>query len=106
MDEKKFKKLFGEKVRYYRKRLNLTQEVLGEVLNRNQRQISLIENGTSFPAPRVLVQMTTIFNCSLKDLFDFEPVENVENYQNELQKIILSLPIEKLQTLYLIGKNL
>ena len=106
MDESFLRKNLGNKIRQFRKRLNITQEVLGEKLSRNQRQISLIENGTSFPTPETLVKMANVFNCSLKDLFDFEPMESIENIQFELQKIINYLPEEKLKTLYIIGKNL
>ena len=106
MEEQILRKNLGNKIRQFRKRLNITQEILGEKLSRNQRQISLIENGTSFPTPATLVKMSKIFNCSLKDLFDFEPFESIENIQFELQKIINYLPEEKLKILYLIGKNL
>ena len=106
MDESFLRKNLGSRIRQFRKRLNITQEVLGEKLSRNQRQISLIENGTSFPTPETLVKMANVFNCSLKDLFDFEPMESIENIQVELQKIINYLPEEKLKTLYIIGKNL
>ena len=106
MNEKKLKECLGEKIRYYRRKTNLTQEVLGEKLSRNQRQISLIENGTSFPAPEVLVKMTEVFKCSLKDLFDFEILENRQSIELELNKIIQTMPDEKLKILYSIGKNL
>ena len=42
----------------------------------------------------------------MKDLFDFEPIENVENLKNEIATLVERLPEDKLKTLYLIGKNL
>ena len=76
MDEITLKKLLGEKIKQFRKKNNLTQDMLGEKLCRNQRQISLIENGVCFPSPEILVKITKVFNCSLQDLFDLEPAEN------------------------------
>ena len=106
MDEKTLKKLLGEKIKFYRKRYNLTQELLGEKLCRNQKQISLIENGASFPTPETIVKIANLFECQISDLFNFDAVEETKNIKKELEKIICVLPEEKLKTLYVIGKNL
>lgn len=106
MDELSLKKNLGANIKRYRKRLNLTQEALSEKLNRNQRQISLIEKGLSFPNPYTLIKMTEVFNCSIKDLFDFEIIEASKNIRKELQNIISYLPDEKLKVLYIVSKNL
>ena len=42
----------------------------------------------------------------MKDLFDFEPIENVANLKDELLKVMDKLPEEKLKTLYIIAKNI
>ena len=42
----------------------------------------------------------------MKDLFDFEPIENVENLKTEIATLVERLPEDKLKILYLIGKNL
>ena len=106
MDEKTLKKLLGNKIKQYRKKYDLTQDMLGEKLCRNQRQISLIENGSCFPSPEVLVKMAEIFHCSLQDLFDFDPIENTENIKLKLFDIVNNLPNDKLKAFYIIGKNL
>ncbi len=106
MNDIELKTLLGLKIKHYRNQIGLTQEELGEKIERTQRQVSLIELGSSFPNPETLTNMIKVFNCSMKDLFDFEPIENVENLKNEIATLVERLPEDKLKTLYLIGKNL
>ena len=72
MNDTELKTLLGLKIKHYRKQLALTQEELGEKIERTQRQVSLIELGSSFPNPEALINIAKVFNCSIKDLFDFE----------------------------------
>lgn len=106
MNDIELKTLLGLKIKHYRNQLKLTQEELGEKINRTQRQVSLIELGESFPSPQTLGNIVSVFNCSMKDLFDFEPIENVANLKDELLKVMDKLPEEKLKTLYIIAKNI
>lgn len=106
MNDTELKTLLGLKIKHYRKQLGLTQEELGEKIERTQRQVSLIELGSSFPNPEALINIAKVFNCSIKDLFDFEPIINIENLKDELLKLTNKLSEDKLKTLYLIAKNL
>lgn len=106
MKDSELKTYLGLKIKYYRKKLNLTQDELGEKINRTQRQVSLIELGNSFPAPETLINLAQVFNCPMKDLFDFEPVEDIKDIKNELLKNIDKLSDEKLKILYLMSKNI
>lgn len=106
MNDTELKILLGLKIKHYRKQLALTQEELGEKIERTQRQVSLIELGSSFPNPEALINIAKVFNCSIKDLFDFEPIINIENLKDELSKLTNKLSEDKLKTLYLIAKNL
>lgn len=106
MNDIELKTLLGLKIKHYRKQLGLTQEELGEKIERTQRQVSLIELGSSFPNPEALINIAKVFNCSIKDLFDFEPIINIENLKDELSKLTNKLSEDKLKTLYLIAKNL
>ncbi len=106
MNDTELKTLLGLKIKHYRKQLGLTQEELGEKIERTQRQVSLIELGSSFPTPEALTNIAKVFNCSIKDLFDFEPIINIENLKDELSKLTNKLSEDKLKTLYLIAKNL
>ena len=106
MNDTELKTLLGLKIKHYRKQLALTQEELGEKIERTQRKVSLIELGSSFPNPEALINIAKVFNCSIKDLFDFEPIINIENLKDELSKLTNKLSEDKLKTLYLIAKNL
>ena len=106
MNETDLKKLLGNKIKKFRNKLGLTQEEFGEKINRTQRQVSLIEVGSSFPNPETLANITNVLNCSLKDLFDFEPQENTEFIKEKLHQVIENASDEKLRTIYSITKTL
>ncbi len=96
----------GMKIKEYRKKFNFTQEVFSEKIGRTQRQVSLLELGKSFPSPDTLINIANTFNCKIKDLFDFESVENIDIIKSELINMINNFPDNKLKTLYFIGKHL
>lgn len=106
MNEVDFKKCLGLKIKTYRNRLNLTQEMFLEKIGVTQRQISLIELGKSFPSPKTLLNIVSILNCSLKDLFDIENFNNIKELKTELNKILDTLSEEKLKIIYQIAKNI
>jgi len=62
-----FKKLFGERVRHYRKLSNLSQEKLAELVGMSPNTISYIENGKT--------------NISFAKLPVFSTALNVKTYQ-------------------------
>lgn len=64
-----FKKLFGERVRHYRKLNNFSQEKLAELVSMSPNTISYIENGKtniSFAKCRFfqMLLMLALINCS------------------------------------------
>ena len=65
------KKLIGKRIKELRKEHNLSQQELAELINIDQRNLSNIECGISFPS-KSLLQIAEAFDISLKDLFDFE----------------------------------
>ena len=106
MNDIELKKKLGLKIKQYRKLLNLTQEVFAEKINLTQRQISFIEIGKCFPSPETLANMSNIFNCSMKDLFDFDSVEDIQYIKSELNNMIETYQEDKLKILYIVAKNL
>ena len=106
MNDKELKIQLGLKIKHYRTKLGLTQEELGEKIGRTQRQVSLIEIGNSFPNPETLTNITTAFKCSMKDLFDFEPIQNIKMIKKQTHDLVDSLSEEKLKIIYMIVKNL
>ena len=101
-----FKIKLGLRIKQLRVKMNLTQEQLAELIDRSQRQISLIELGTSCPSLETLMRLKDVFGCSLQDLFDFELVDDINIIKDKLQNIITNLSDEKIKTLYLFAKNI
>lgn len=100
MDKKELAKFIGNKIRYYRTKLNLTQDQLGEKLNTKKATISNYETGYRTPKQDDLFEIAHILNISIDDLFparnskknDIISIynkltpprqENVLNYANE-----------------------
>lgn len=106
MNEENLKINLGAKIKEFRNRLKLTQDELAEKINRTQRQVSLIEPGKSFLNPETLLNIAEVFNCDIKELFDFELLKENKNIKEGLTNLIESLPIDKLKLLYLIAKNI
>lgn len=66
MNEEQIKILFGQKIKKLRNNLNVTQFTLGEMVGINQRQITLIELGKSFPSLKTLIKFANILIASFK----------------------------------------
>lgn len=69
MDKKELAKFIGNKIRYYRTKLNLTQDQLGEKLNTKKATISNYETGYRTPKQDDLFEIAHILNISIDDLF-------------------------------------
>ena len=64
-------KQLADKIRWYRRDQNLTQEELAEKLRANLTYVSSVERykrGVSLP---ILYKLSRIFKIKVKDLFDF-----------------------------------
>ncbi len=106
MNEETLKLNLGLKIKQCRNKLGITQEEFSEYIGITQRQVSLIEIGKSFPRTDTLVKIAAFFNCSIRDLFDFDYIQDISDLKVELSKIIENLSEEKLRILYMIGKNI
>lgn len=106
MNDIELKKKLGLKIKQYRKALNITQESFAEKINLSQRQVSFIEIGKCFPSPETLVNISNILKCSIKELFDFEFIEDLNYIKSELNSMVENYSEDKLKILYIVGKNL
>lgn len=88
MNEAEVKKMLGLKIRKLRKHVGLTQFALGEKIGLDQRQIAYIEGGNSFPSLKTLLKFTQIFECSLKELFDYEEFTSAMDLREKIQSRI------------------
>ena len=97
MDEETIKKFLGLRIKQLRKKRNLTQFALGELIDIDQRQVAHIEGGNSFPSLKTLKKFADVFNCQIKELFDFEYIEPNPDIKNELIQKIAKTDIKELQ---------
>jgi len=68
---KDVKILLGQRIKDLRKQQGMSQEELAEIINIDQRNLSHIERGVSFPAKK-LQEIACALKISLCELFDFE----------------------------------
>lgn len=105
----------ADKIQYYRKKLGLSQEELGQMLLVSRQTVSLWENGQTAPTIDNLIRLKDIFGVSVDELLGCEseatddnkeeqnapePIESysMSFYKNELDKIykyILKLTFKK-----------
>jgi transcriptional regulator with XRE-family HTH domain len=65
------KVLLGERIRELRKSKGLTQEDFAELIGVEQKHVSRLELGKSFPPLERLEKMAQVLDVPLKDIFDF-----------------------------------
>jgi len=96
------KKLLGKRIKELRKLRGISQQMLAENANIDQRSLSHIECGDTFPS-RALIGIAKALDVELRDLFDFEHhklcvndmrmciINKVENLSDENVKILYRL---------------
>ena len=92
-------KLFGQKIKEFRKKRRLTQEQLAEIIDVDYQTISRIETGYYFTSFENLTKLADALNVEIKDFFDFKTDENTEKIQDELSECIKKMSAEKLKKL-------
>ena len=83
------KKLLGQRIKYFRKAKNLTQEQLAVSMEPNS--ISIIESGRNFPTLNSLEKIANALDIELNILFRYSQnksnSEIIDNINNELTKL-------------------
>ena len=69
---KKLLKHLGVNIKFYRKKLNLTQEKLAEILDAERSYITALESGNKSPSLYFLHELSEALNIKLKDLTDIK----------------------------------
>ncbi len=78
------KNLFGRKIKEYRKKKNLTQAQLAELVNVDDKHISCIESGKNFPSPDLIERLATSLDVEPKDLFEFYYLKDTEDLKSDI----------------------
>ena len=82
------KNLFGRKIKEYRKKKNLTQAQLAELVNVDDKHISCIESGKNFPSPDLIERLATYLDVEPKDLFEFYYLQDIEDLKSDIIKML------------------
>lgn len=100
------KKLLGKRIKELRKAQGISQQQLAELANVDQRNLSHVECGDTFPS-RALLDIANALNIDLKDLFDFQHLEMTpDTMSNYIKTNIDHLPQEDLKAVYRMVKSL
>ncbi len=99
------KKLLGLRIKELRKMKKMSQQVLAEKANIDQRSLSHIECGDNFPS-KSLLDLAKALEISLPDLFDFEHHSLSSNDMIEyIKSNLINLTIEEIQVIYRLMKS-
>jgi len=100
------KKLLGKRIKELRKAQGVSQQQLAELANIDQRNLSHIECGDTFPS-RALLEIAAALNIELKDLFDFQHLEmNTATMSDYIKNNINYLRQDDLTAVYRMVRSL
>lgn len=99
-------KLFGKRIKELRKKNNLTQEQLAELLGVFPKQIGNIETGTTFTTMANIEKLAQILNVSIQDLFTIEHNKSKENLIIEINNLLYNANEEKIKLVYKVVKDI
>lgn len=103
---KDIKILLGKRIKELRKAQKLSQEELAEIINIDQRNLSNIECGISFPA-KTLLEISSALKVSLSELFDFEHLKIDSDYMKKyIQNETKNLSDENLKIIFRLIKSM
>ncbi|MBR1942768.1 helix-turn-helix transcriptional regulator [bacterium] len=98
MNEIKY--LLGLKIKELRNKKGLSQQQLAELINIDQRNLSNIECGNTFPT-KSLLAITEAFNITLPELFDFNYLaKNTDDMKKYIVKRLDNLDNNNIKILY------
>ena len=99
------KVLLGKRLREYRKKRNLTQFQLAELLGIDDKHLSRIELGKNMPQAAVIAKISEALEIEPKELFEFSHLDKPETVRNELLAILNKLNDEQIILAYKYVRN-
>lgn len=75
----------GQKIKYYRKKLNLTQSELAEMVDLSDQHMSRIESGCYMPSLKTFFALVNVLKIDLRE-FGF----NTENFENPAKNKLIN----------------
>ncbi len=93
--------IFGENVKKYRKQKGITQTQLAEILEVEQKHISFIENGNSFPSSNLIGKIAEALNIAPMKLFSFEDEPTPEEMKNRILALVNNATAKEIEKIYI-----
>lgn len=100
------KQLLAIRLKELRKSRGLTQEKLAELIGRDTKHISKLEIAGSYPSIETLERIAKALNVELKDIFNFDGLQEKNYIIGEFEKLLKYSDEKHLQVLYKIHKDL
>lgn len=94
-----FRKLLGKRIRYIRKKNELSQEQFAELICIDPNSVSRIECGVHYPSLDTLERISKVLKVEIRDLFIFNNKESAEEMRNFLTKTAAEVGADKLREL-------
>lgn len=92
--------LFGRQIRELRKSRGLSQEQLGEQIGIDQKHMSKIELGKSYPSLDRLIRIAKVLQVPLPTLFDFDHLEDAPERARKIEELVKELGERDQQVLF------
>ena len=99
--------MLGKRIKELREKRGLTQQELSELAGIDQRNLSKIECGVNFVSSETLEKLSSALNVPIKDLFDFDHLNEDTLKKEELISSIQNniIDIDLLYKIYLAIKK-
>lgn len=94
------KKIFGQNLKKYRKALGFTQIEFAEKLEVEQKHISFIENGNSFPSAGLIGKIAETLKVDPKNLFEYQEKPSVEEMKNSIIQLVNNASDKDIEKMY------
>lgn len=94
------KKAFGTKIKALRNKKKLTQFELAEVIGIDEKHLSHIETGRSFPKANLIEKMCEELDVDFNTLFNFPEEINRGNILNKIEKVLKTMSEKDLYKIY------
>lgn len=99
------KLLLGRRIKEYRKKSNMTQAKLAELVNVDDKHISCIESGKNFPSADLIDRLATSLKIEPKDLFEYYHLQDAPDLKKNIISMLDKLSDTELQLTYMYIRN-
>lgn len=99
-------KKLGLRIKELRENRGFTQLKLADMLDMEASNLSKIERGVQIPKEESLIKLTQALGVSIKDLFDYEHLNDKKTLLKNINNILEKSDIETIQKYYKILINL